>query len=290
MEDMKTIQWFPGHMAKTRRKIKENLGLVDIVVEILDARIPLASRNPDLASIVERKPRVAILNKADLADANATAKWIAWFRKQGVPALAVDCKSGKGLNAFLPLLRDTLADKIAGWEQKGMTGRSIRVMVVGIPNVGKSSFINRFAKGGKAKVEDRPGVTRQNQWFVVEGGAAQLLDTPGVLWPKLDDQTAAQKLAYTGAVRDEILDSEELAWGLLKTLGTSYRSTLAQRYKLNEDTMEEDAWELLQQIGRKRGMLISGGEVDTGRASVMLLDEFRGGKLGRITLEWPEEE
>ena len=290
MEDMKTIHWFPGHMAKTRRKIKENLSLVDIVVEILDARIPLASRNPDLASIVERKPRVAILNKADLADAGATAQWIAWFRKQGVPALAVDCKSGKGMNAFLPLLRETLADKIVGWEQKGMTGRSIRVMVVGIPNVGKSSFINRFAKGGKAKVEDRPGVTRQNQWFVVEGGAAQLLDTPGVLWPKLDDQTAAQKLAYTGAVRDEILDSEELAWGLLKTLHTSYRGAIAERYKLDEHTMEEDAWELLQQIGRKRGMLISGGEVDTGRASVMLLDEFRGGKMGRITLEWPPKE
>lgn len=290
MEDMKTIQWFPGHMAKTRRKIKENLSLVDVVVEILDARIPLSSHNPDLAAIVERKPRVAVLNKADLADAGATAKWIAWFRDRGVPALAVDCKSGKGMNAFLPLLRDTLADKIASWEQKGMTNRAIRVMIVGIPNVGKSSFINRFAKGGKAKVEDRPGVTRQNQWFVVENGAAQFLDTPGVLWPKLDDQTAAQKLAYTGAVRDEILDSEELAWGLLKTLSVSYRSNLAERYKLNEDTMEEDAWELLQQIGRKRGMLISGGEVDTDRASVMLLDEFRGGKLGRITLDWPEEE
>lgn len=288
MEDMKTIHWFPGHMARTRRKIKENLSLVDVVVEILDARIPLGSRNPDLGAIVERKPRVAILNKADLADANATAKWIAWFKSKGIPALAVDCKSGKGMSSFLPLLRETLSDKIASWEQKGMTNRAIRVMVVGIPNVGKSSFINRMVKGGKAKVEDRPGVTRQNQWFVIDGGA-QLLDTPGVLWPKLDDQTAAQKLAYTGAVRDEILDSEELAWGLLKTLMPTYAPAIAERYKLDVDQLEDDAWELLQQIGRKRGMLIAGGEVDTLRASVMLLDEYRGGKLGRISLEWPQE-
>lgn len=290
MDEMKTIQWFPGHMAKTRRKIKESLPLVDMVVEVLDARLPLSSRNPELDGIIGAKPRMVVLNKADVAAEGATAKWIAWFAARGIPALAVDCRSGKGLNAFMPTVKRILADKIAGWEQKGMAGRAVRLMVVGIPNVGKSSFINRLTKGsGKAKVEDRPGVTRQNQWFVIEGGA-QLLDTPGVLWPKFDDQETARKLAYTGAVRDEVMDVEELAWGLLKILAESYRPALAERYKLAEETMDEDAWELLQQIGAKRGMLMAGGAVNTERASVMLLDEFRGGKLGRITLEMPPKE
>lgn len=282
MEPSKPIQWFPGHMTKTRRKMQESLPLVDIVVEVIDARIPVSSRNPDLSSLLGDKPRLVVLNKSDLADEQATREWIDWFADHRTAAMAVDCKSGKGINRFLPLLRQALADKIAAWEAKGMGGRPIRAMVVGIPNSGKSSFINRMAKGGKARVEDRPGVTRNNQWFVVEGGA-QLLDTPGVLWPKFEDQEVALHLAYTGAIRDQILDVEELACGLLNILSGAYFSLLQERYKLTDNP--GDSWELLQAIGRRRGMLMSGGEVNTERAAIMLLDEFRGGKLGRITLE-----
>jgi ribosome biogenesis GTPase A len=283
-----SIQWFPGHMTRTKRKIAELLPLVDIVVEVVDARIPLSSRNPDLDGLTGQKPRMLVLSKADIADEAATAKWLRVLKSQGLPAIAVDCKSGKGVDRFVPLMREVLADKLAVWEEKGMGKRAIRAMVVGIPNAGKSSLINRMARGGKAKVEDRPGVTRNQQWFVIDGGA-QLLDTPGILWPKFEDQTVAQRLAFTGAIRDEILDTEELAVGLLDVLATSYEPLLRARYKLTEP-LDEDRWELLQQIGRKRGMLISGGEVDTLRAATMLLDEFRGQKIGRITLEYPEEE
>ncbi len=282
-----SIQWFPGHMTRTKRKITEMLPQVDIVVEVIDARIPVSSRNPDLDTLVASKPRLLILNKADIADEAATGAWLRYFREHQLPALAVDCKSGKGIAGFVPLMREVLKDKLAIWAEKGMAKRAIRAMVVGVPNAGKSSFINRMARGGKAKVEDRPGVTRNQQWFVLDNGA-QLLDTPGILWPKFDDQTVAQHLAYTGAIRDEILDSEELAVGLLEILATDYEPLLRARYKLT-DELAEDRWELLQQIGRKRGMLISGGEVDTLRASVMLLDEFRGQKIGRITLELPKE-
>lgn len=278
-----SIQWFPGHMTRTKRKITELLPLVDIVVEVLDARIPISSRNPDLDSLLAGKPRMLVLSKADIADEAATRAWIAYFRTQGMAAMAVDCKSGKGVSQFVPLMREMLKDKLAQWAQKGMANRAVRAMVVGIPNSGKSSLINRMTKGGKAKVEDRPGVTRNQQWFVIDGGA-QLLDTPGVLWPKFEDQTVAQHLAYTGAIRDEILDSEELAWGLLGILSAQYASALCERYKLTLP-LPEDNWELLALIGKKRGMLVSGGEVDTERASIMLLDEYRGGKLGRITLE-----
>lgn len=283
-----SIQWFPGHMTRTKRKITELLPQVDIVIEVVDARIPISSRNPDLDSLVAKKPRLLILNKADIADEAATARWLAYYRDHNIPAIAVDCKSGKGINRFAPLMREILKEKIAAWQAKGMVNRPIRAMVVGIPNSGKSSFINRMARGGKAKVEDRPGVTRNQQWFVIDSGA-QLLDTPGILWPKFEDQQVAQHLAYTGAIRDEILDSEELAVGLLDILATDYEDFLRSRYKLTEP-LDEDRFELLQQIGRKRGMLISGGEVDTLRASVMLLDEFRGQKIGRITLEQPVEE
>lgn len=279
------IQWFPGHMTRTRRRIVDKLPLVDLVAEIIDARIPVSSRNPELDGIIAGKPRLVVLNKTDIADESATKAWLAHFAAAGIPAMAVDCKSGRGISRFVPLLREILQDKIAAWEQRGMSGRAIRVMVVGIPNCGKSSFINRMTKGSKAKAEDRPGVTRDQQWFVIEGGA-QLLDTPGVLWPKFEDQTVAQRLAYTGAIRDEVLDSEELACGLLEILRTQYEPMLRERYKLAGE-LPEDTYELLELIGRKRGMLISGGEVNTERASVMLLDEFRGGKLGRITLERP---
>ncbi len=281
------IQWFPGHMTRTKRKITELLPLVDIVVEVIDARIPLSSRNPDLGALIADKPRLLVMNKADIADQKATELWLQEYRRLGQPAMAADCKSGKGVSQFVPLLQEVLHDKLSLWAQKGMANRAIRAMVVGIPNSGKSSFINRMARGGKAKVEDRPGVTRNQQWFVIDSGA-QLLDTPGVLWPKFDDQTVAKHLAFTGAIRDEIMDSEELAFELLKILAKDYEPMLRERYKLTED-FPEDAWELLQQIGRKRGMLISGGEVDTLRASTMLLDEYRGGKLGRITLERPNK-
>ncbi len=282
------IQWFPGHMTRTRRRIIDRLPLVDLVAEIIDARIPISSRNPDLDSIVAGKPRLIVLNKVDIADEAATKAWLAYFAKQGTPAIAVDCKSGQGVGRFVPLIREMLKEKIAVWEQRGMANRAIRVMVVGIPNCGKSSFINRMARGGKAKAEDRPGVTRDQQWFVIDSGA-QLLDTPGVLWPKFEDQTVAQRLAFTGAIRDEVLDGEELACGLLDILHQQYEPMLRTRYKLTGD-LPEDTYELLELIGRKRGMLISGGEVNTERASIMLLDEFRGGKLGRITLELPPKE
>ncbi|MBR2406806.1 MAG: ribosome biogenesis GTPase YlqF [Clostridia bacterium] len=284
--EQQTIQWFPGHMTRTRRRIVDKLPLVDLVVEIIDARIPVSSRNPELDSIIGNKPRLVVMNKTDIADESATKAWLAHFAANGVPALAVDCKSGRGVQRFVPLLRELLQDKIVAWEQRGMMNRALRVMVVGIPNCGKSSFINRMTKGGKAKAEDRPGVTRDQQWFVVEGGA-QLLDTPGVLWPKFEDQTVAQRLAYTGAIRDEVLDSEELACGLLEILHKQYEPMLRERYKLTGE-LPDDSYELLQLIGRKRGMLVSGGEVNTERASIMLLDEFRGGKLGRITLELPD--
>ncbi|HJD23902.1 MAG TPA: ribosome biogenesis GTPase YlqF [Firmicutes bacterium] len=284
-QTMGNIQWFPGHMTKTRRKMQASLPLVDMVVEILDARIPVSSRNPDFDTLIAGKPRVVVLNKADIADEAATAAWIRAMAGKGAAALGMDCKSGRGVKAFPALVRQVLAERLAQWKEKGMVNRPIRMMVAGIPNSGKSSFINRMARGGKAKVEDRPGVTRGNQWYTTPEGF-QLLDTPGVLWPKFEDQTVAQHLAYTGAIRDEVLDSEELACGLLAILGAQYPDLLRERYKLSGE-LEEDSWELLQQIGRKRGMLIAGGEVNTERAAIMLLDEFRAGKLGRITLEHP---
>ncbi|MBQ6381918.1 MAG: ribosome biogenesis GTPase YlqF [Clostridia bacterium] len=282
-----TVQWFPGHMAKTRRKIGEALKLVDAVTEIRDARLPESSKNPEIDSIISGKPRIILLNKADYADENATAKWIAYYQQQGIYALAVDCRIGKGLNAYLPLVRKVLAPTIEKNEQKGMAGKSLRLMVVGIPNVGKSSFINRMAKNGKAKVADTPGVTRSNQWFVI-GKGVELLDTPGVLWPKFEDKAVGDKLAFTGAVKSEVLDSETMALRLIDYIKDHYADRLCARYKL--DSIEGlDSWEILENIGRKRGMLIAGGEVDTERASVTLLDEFKKGKLGKFTFEMPED-
>ncbi len=280
------INWFPGHMAKTRRKIKENLAQVDAVAELLDARIPISSRNPEMRSLTGEKPQVVLLNKADAADEAQTRQWLAYYKQQGAAALAVDCRSGKGLQQFAPAVRALLQDKIAGWNAKGMTGRCIRVMVVGIPNVGKSSFINRMAGGSRAKVEDRPGVTRGNQWFSI-GKGLELLDTPGVLWPKFEDPVVGERLAFIGSIRDTILDTEQLAARLACLLARDYPRLLCARYKLPA-VETDDGFVLLEQIGRKRGMLISGGEVDLERAAAALLDEFRGGKLGRITLEKPE--
>ena len=285
MSEAQTIQWFPGHMTKTRRKIQASLKLVDAVAEITDARIPVSSRNPELHKIIENKPRIILMNKCDMADPSQTARWVSCYQKEGVLAIPVDCKSGRGLNQFIPKVRELLKDRIIQWEQKGMVNRTIRVMIVGIPNVGKSSFINRMAKQNRAKVEDRPGVTRGNQWFTI-GKAFDLLDTPGVLWPKFDDPNVGEKLAFTGAVKDQIVDTEQLASRLLEVLRDEYSAMLAARYKLEKyDLRTLQGYELLALIGRKRGMLASGGEIDTERASIMVLDEFRSAKLGKITLE-----
>ena len=287
MEHSKPIQWFPGHMAKTRRKLKESLSLVDMVIEVIDARIPLSSRNPELDALAQGKPRLIIMNKADMADDAATQRWVAYFQSCGYYVLPAECKTGKGLQKLDFVMNEALAEQREKWRQKGMVGRPVRAMVVGIPNVGKSTFINRMTKGARAKTEDRPGVTRGNQWFTLKSGA-QLLDTPGVLWPKFEDQQVALRLAFTGAIRDQILDCEELACDLLNLLSSHYRPFLLERYKLSEP-LPETGYELLELVGRKRGMLISGGEVDTVRAANMLLDEYRGGKCGRITLEHPPE-
>ncbi|HZK38591.1 MAG TPA: ribosome biogenesis GTPase YlqF [Clostridia bacterium] len=280
------VQWFPGHMAKTRRLMKESLSLVDAVAEILDARIPESSRNPEITKLIGQKPRIILLNKCDLADQNATRNWMKHFEEQGFSALAVDCRSGRGLNQFRPLVCEVLKDRIAANVEKGMPGRANRVMVVGIPNTGKSSFINRLAGKNKAKVADKPGVTRQNQWFDI-GSGVQLLDTPGVLWPKFEDPKVGDKLAFTGSVKDEIMDIEVIAQRLLGLLKVSYAQRLCERYKLEniEDLADH---ELLEMVAVKRGMLLGGGVVDTERAAVMLLDEYRGGKLGRISLEQVE--
>lgn len=283
-----TIQWFPGHMAKTRRLIKESLPLVDAVAEIVDARIPLSSRNPELDSIVSGKPRIVLLNKCDVADPNSTKRWIEFFSNRGVAALAVDCRSGKGVNMFAPTVKKALEAKIQSNIEKGMAGKALRIMIVGIPNSGKSSFINRMAGKSRAKVADKPGVTRQNQWFVI-GNGIELLDTPGVLWPKFEDPLVGDKLAFTGAIKDEVMDIEALAIKLLDILKKVKPQCIIDRYKIS-DFEEKEGYEILEMIGRKRGFLISGGEIDTERAAIIIIDEFRGGKIGNITLELPERE
>ncbi len=277
------VQWFPGHMAKTRRKIKESLPLVDAVTEIVDARVPVSSHNPEISDIISGKPRIVILNKCDVADENATRKWISYFKSQGIAAIAADCKSGKGLNLYRPLIKEVLADKIKSYEEKNMQGRALRVMVVGIPNTGKSSFINRMAGKKRAEVADRPGVTRHNQWFVI-GDGIELLDTPGVLWPKFEDPAVGDKLAFIGSVKDDILDVESLAVRFLEVMKNDYPERLTERYKIT-GFEDKEPYEILEMIGRKRGMLISGGEINTERAATTILDEYRAGKLGKITLD-----
>ncbi|HZJ78372.1 MAG TPA: ribosome biogenesis GTPase YlqF [Clostridia bacterium] len=280
-----TVQWFPGHMAKTRRLIKESLKNVDAVTEVLDARIPEGSRNPEISELVESKPGIILLNKSDLADENATHLWIKHFESQGSRALAVDCRSGKGLNNFNNVIREVLKDKIQANEARGLGKRALRVMIIGIPNTGKSSFINRMAGNYRAKVADKPGVTRQNQWFPI-GNGIELLDTPGVLWPKFDDPAVGDRLAFIGSIKDSILDIETMAVRLIDVLKSSYSKRLEERYKII-DFADKESYEILEMIGAKRGMLIKGGETDTERAATMLLDEYRAGKLGKITLEHP---
>ncbi|UZT83316.1 ribosome biogenesis GTPase YlqF [Caproicibacterium sp. BJN0003] len=289
MSEAQSIQWFPGHMTKTRRQIEKSLKMVDAVAELIDARIPISSRNPILGELIQKKPRVILMNKSDMADPSATKKWIHFFEGQNIPAIALDCKSGKSLNEFIPLVKKVLAPQISAWQKKGMVGRTIRIMVVGVPNVGKSSLINRLSKSSKSNVEDRPGVTRSNQWFTI-GKGFDLLDTPGVLWPKFEDKIVGEHLAFTGAVKDDVLDTEQLASRLLELLVRIYPQELCSRYKLDETDLQKlEGWKILQLVGKKRGMLISGGEIDTERASIMILDEFRSAKIGRITLELPEE-
>lgn len=289
MSEMQNIQWFPGHMKKTERQIVASLSMVDAVAEIVDARIPVSSRNPELAGIVADKPRLILLNKCDIADKKATDRWINYYKQNGVIALPLDCRTGKGIENFIKSVKVLLAEKLEGYDRKGMVGKPLRVMVVGIPNVGKSSFINRMSRLSKAKVADTPGVTRGNQWFKIDD-RLELLDTPGVLWPKFDDQKVGEHLAFTGAVKDKVLDIELLAVRLLEVLSAEYSERITERYKVDPTEFYGDAYELLIAIGRKRGMMMRGGEVDTERAAIMVMDEYRGGKLGLITLEFPEGE
>lgn len=289
MNEKQNIQWFPGHMKKTERQITASLGLVDAVAEIVDSRIPVSSRNPELAGIVADKPRMILLNKCDIADQKATEMWINYYRKNGIIAIPLDCRTGKGTENFIKSVKSLLVPKLEMYDRKGMVGKPLRVMVVGIPNVGKSSFINRMSKYGKARVADQPGITRGNQWFKIDD-RLELLDTPGVLWPKFDDPKVGEHLAFTGAVKDGVLDIELLAVRLLEVLSLQYADRLLERYKVQAENYSGDAYELLIAIGKKRGMMMRGGEVDTERAAIMLMDEYRAGKLGSITLEFPEGE
>ena len=275
------IQWFPGHMTKTRRMIEADLKLVDAVTEIVDCRIPESSRNPMINEIVSGKPRVIMLNKCDQADDKVTEEWRRYYEKIGIRAIVCDCRSGKGINRFLPTLKSELSELLERRRAKGMIGKALRVMVVGIPNVGKSSFINRMAGARKTKVEDRPGVTRGKQWVTIDK-EVELLDMPGILWPKFDDKEAALRLAFTGAIKDDVMDAEELAYELGRVLAADYPERLRERYKL--ENLDGNIVEL---IAKKRGMMLSGGIPDTERAAAALLDEYRSGKIGRISLERP---
>jgi len=286
MDDKKmNIQWYPGHMTKTRRQIEADLKLVDAVCEIVDARIPISSRNPDIDAICGNKPRIVVLNRMDLADASATQQWMAYYREKGMAALATDCKTRKGIGDFQPAVRSVLKEKIERNAARGMN-RPVRVMVVGIPNVGKSTLINQISGRKGAKAENRPGVTRGKQWVTVDNGLL-LLDTPGILWPKFEDPNVGMMLAYTGAVKENVIDTEELACRLMELLWKYYPQTLQDRYKVDmpADTL---GYMLLEEAGRKRGFLLSRGEINTERMAKVLLDEYRSGKLGRLTLEMPE--
>ena len=285
-QDKMNIQWYPGHMTKTRRQIEADLKQVDAVCEIVDARIPVSSRNPDIDAICGDKPRIIILNRMDLADPAATKRWAEYFRKKGMAAVATDCKSRKGIGEFQPAVRTVLKEKIERNAARGMN-RPLRVMIVGIPNVGKSTLINQISGRKGAKAENRPGVTRGKQWVTVESSLL-LLDTPGILWPKFEDPEVGLMLAYTGAVKEGVIDLEELACRLIRLLWERYPQALRDRYGIEADS-DTPGYELLEKAGRKRGFLISGGEINTERMAKVLVDEYRSGKLGRFTLEEPEE-
>lgn len=282
------IQWYPGHMLKTKRLIKENLKLVDLVIEILDARIPISSRNPDIDSILNNKPRLIVLNKRDLADPVVNERWKDWFEQKGFKTVLINCQNGEGINKVTSLINKVLEDKINKRKSKGMINRSIKLMILGIPNVGKSSFINRFAGKTKTKTGNKPGITKGKQWIKMKQGF-ELLDTPGILWPKFEDENIGIKLAISGAIKDEIInDIEYLACLLLDILKKNYPDNLEERFKIK--VLENmSGYDILKQIGRKRGCVLSGNEIDIFRISNILLDEFRNGKIGRISLEKPEE-
>ena len=285
MENM-NIQWYPGHMTKTRRQMEADLKLVDAVCEIVDARIPISSRNPDIDSICGNKPRLVILNRWDLADPDSTNHWANYFRKKGIAAVATDCKSRKGVANFTPALQQLLQEKIRRNANKGMT-KALRIMIVGIPNVGKSTLINQISGRKGAKAENRPGVTRGKQWVLVDKDLL-LLDTPGILWPKFEDPNVGLMLAYTGAVKEDVIDVEELACRLMELLWSRYPDKVKERYGIDCEP-DTPGWQLLEAAGKKRGFLLARGEINTERMAKVLLDEFRGGKLGRFTLEVPED-
>ena len=282
------IQWYPGHMTKTRRMIAEQIKHVDAVCEIVDARIPVSSRNPDVDELTAGKPRLVVLNRVDQADPDATKRWAAWFRAKGYAVMESDAKSGAGTKQFAAAVKTLLADKLRAYAEKGQN-RVVRVMILGVPNVGKSTFINRIAGRKTAKTEDRPGVTRAKQWVPIDRGL-ELLDTPGVLWPKFEDKQVGEHLAFTGAVKDEVVDIEHLACRLIETLQEIYPHAISQRYQLESvDLSQMESYEILEAIGKKRGMLMSGGVVNTERAAIAVVDEFRSAKLGKITLEQVRE-
>ena len=287
MSEQMNIQWFPGHMTKARRMIAANLGMIDAVCEVIDARIPFSSRNPDIDEMTGGKPRLIILNRVDQADSDMTKKWSAIFRQSGAAVLGTDSKSGKGVSGFPTAVRELLREKVERYEAKGQVGRKLRVMVVGIPNVGKSSFINRVSGRRAAETSDKPGVTRGKQWVAVDKGL-EMLDTPGVLWPRFENQTVAENLAFTGAIRDDIMDVETLGANLMTRMRDRYPDRITQRYKI-DFAADTDGFTLLELAAKKRGFLISGGECDIGRMAAVLLDEFRAGKLGQITLENPDD-
>ena len=287
MENSMNIQWYPGHMTKTRCQIEADLKQVDAVCEIVDARIPVSSRNPDIDTICGNKPRMIVLNRMDLADSAATQRWQTYFRKKGMAVLATDCKTKRGINGFTPAARMACAEKLARDAAKGMN-RPLRVMVVGIPNVGKSTLINQISGRKGAKAENRPGVTRGKQWVTVDAGL-QLLDTPGILWPKFEDPEVGMMLAFTGAVKEGVIDMEELACRLMELLLRYYPSTLEERYRVTAPA-GTPGYELLEMAGKNRGFLLAKGEIHTERMAKVLLDEFRSGKLGKFTLEQPKEE
>lgn len=292
MAEIVDIQWFPGHMAKTRRLIEKNLPLVDLIIEILDARAPISSANPDLNKIIKNKPKIILINKSDLVNSNVVNKWVSYYNGNNVKhikAIAVDSRSGKNLNKIKLAVEDILKHKIEKRIKASMVGIPVRAMIVGIPNVGKSSFINRMAKKKKTKVEDRPGVTRGKQW-VDAGNGLEFLDMPGILWPKFDDKKVGEKLAFLGSIKDDILDVENLAVRLLEFLYKHYKYMLLEKYKIEEHIVDfEDLYGVLKYIGKKRGMVVAGGNVNLERAAIMVLDEFRAGKIGRISLEFPPQ-
>ena len=281
------LSWFPGHMTKTRRMITAEIKNMDAVCEILDARIPLSSRNPDVDELTAGKPRLVVLNRVDQADPGETRRWAAYFRGKGYAVLEANAKGGAGTAQFAAAVRELLRDKLAAWADRGQVGRTVRIMVLGIPNVGKSTFINKVARRKTARAEDRPCVTRSKQWVPVDS-TLELLDTPGILWPRFDDPEVGKRLAFTGAIKDDVVDMEELACCLMDYLSRRYAPVLAERYKIEVEP-EDSGYDLLEKAGRKRGFLMRGAQVDTQRMARVLLDEFRGGKLGRFTLETVED-